>query len=154
MLFIEFRFFVFFLIVLTVHWALRGNTARKVWLLVCSHVFYACFFLGDPPDASGAHTDAFPLWSFFWKVKNHQPLPVGWWFPFVLMGSTCMDYLVGVGIGDAKREGTRKAWLLVSLVINLGVLCIFKYYNFFIGSPPPLPPWLRRPHPRRGRETI
>jgi len=48
MLFIEVRFFVFFLVVFGVHWALRTNTARKVWLLCCSHFFYACFFIGDP----------------------------------------------------------------------------------------------------------
>jgi alginate O-acetyltransferase complex protein AlgI len=123
MLFIEIRFFVFFLIVLGVHWALRGNTARKAWLLVCSHFFYACFFIGNPVD-------------FYQHVTHGEwaKLPVGWWFPLVLMGSTVMDYLVGLGIADAKSEWKRRAWLLVSLCINLGVLCFFKYYNFFIAS--------------------
>lgn len=44
MLFVEFRFFIFFAIVFSVHWALPGNTGRKAWLLLCSHIFYACFF--------------------------------------------------------------------------------------------------------------
>jgi len=43
MLFIEGRFFVFFLIVFTVHWWLRGMRVRKNWLLLCSYVFYGAW---------------------------------------------------------------------------------------------------------------
>lgn len=43
MLFIEFRFFVFLGVVLAVHWLLRGNTRRKLWLLGCSYFFYAAW---------------------------------------------------------------------------------------------------------------
>jgi alginate O-acetyltransferase complex protein AlgI len=129
MLFVEFRFFLFFLVVFSVHWALRGNTARKVWLLAASHFFYACFFIGDP-------------WTFGHQVAARQPLPAGWWFPFVLMGSTCLDFAVGLGIGNAKVEARRKAWLLASLAANLGVLILFKYYNFFIGSASGFLAWL------------
>jgi len=49
MLFSEFRFLPFFLVVFAVHWALRANVARKSWLLVASYVFYAAWdwrFLG------------------------------------------------------------------------------------------------------------
>src|SRR4051794_18693370 len=109
MLFVEFRFLIFFAVVFSVHWALRGNTARKVWLLACSHFFYACFFVGDPV-------------SFWEKVRAHKALPAGWWFPLVLIASTCMDYAVGLGIGDATSERRRKGWLLLSLGVNLGVL--------------------------------
>ncbi|MEM8709928.1 MAG: MBOAT family O-acyltransferase [Planctomycetota bacterium] len=41
MLFVEFRFLFFFAAVLAVNWALRWNTARKVWLLGASYAFYA-----------------------------------------------------------------------------------------------------------------
>ncbi len=129
MLFVEFRFLLFFLVVFSVHWALRGNSARKIWLLLASHFFYACFFIGDP-------------WSFWQKVASHQPLPAGWWFPFVLIASTCLDFAVGLGIADAKNEARRKAWLLLSLAANLGVLLLFKYYNFFIGSASGFLGWL------------
>lgn len=134
MLFVEFRFFVFFLVVFCVHWALRSNTARKVWLLACSHFFYACFFIGDPGD-------------FFANVRAGAwgKLPVGWWFPAVLIGSTLMDYLVGIRIADARSERGRKAWLLVSLAINLGVLGFFKYFNFFIASASGFLAWLGLP---------
>ena len=131
MLFVQLRFVVFFLIVFAVHWALRTNTTRKAWLLIASHFFYACLFLGGPNSASA---DQFPLFTFWEALKAGKELPTGWWFPFVLWGSTIMDYVVGLGIGRAQEESRRKAWLFVSLAMNLGVLGFFKYYNFFVDS--------------------
>ena len=131
MLFVEFRFFFFFAVVFSVHWALRSNTARKWWLLLSSHFFYACFFIGEP--------------SAFFNHLTHgewAQLPAGWWFPAVLWGSTCMDYAVGLGIADASSEGRRKRWLLASLVANLGVLCVFKYFNLFLSSAAGFLDWL------------
>ena len=46
-LFVEFRFLWIFAIILGMHWALRNHTARKVWLLIASHAFYTCFFIGN-----------------------------------------------------------------------------------------------------------
>ena len=43
MLFVEFRFVVFFLVVFAVYWRLRSNTARKTWLLAGSYFFYGCW---------------------------------------------------------------------------------------------------------------
>ena len=43
MLFVEPRFLLFFLIVIGVHWALRSNLPRKIWLLIASYVFYAAW---------------------------------------------------------------------------------------------------------------
>ncbi|HED66473.1 MAG TPA: MBOAT family protein [Planctomycetes bacterium] len=43
MLFSELRFLPFFLIVFSVHWALRSNRSRKVWLLLASYFFYGCW---------------------------------------------------------------------------------------------------------------
>src|SRR6266480_130995 len=43
MSFVEFRFLWFFLIVFAVYWAMRGNTERKIWLLICSYAFYAAW---------------------------------------------------------------------------------------------------------------
>jgi len=43
MLFVEFRFFWFFLAVFAVYWSLRENRTRKIWLLLCSYFFYACW---------------------------------------------------------------------------------------------------------------
>jgi alginate O-acetyltransferase complex protein AlgI len=49
MIFTEFRFLGFFAIAFGVHWALRSQRARKLWLLACSYVFYGAWdwrFLG------------------------------------------------------------------------------------------------------------
>src|SRR4051812_17746426 len=43
MLFVEFRFFWFFLAVFCVYWSLRDNRSRKIWLLLCSYFFYAAW---------------------------------------------------------------------------------------------------------------
>src|SRR5207253_11061648 len=43
MSFVEFRFLWFFLVVFIVYWTMRNNTARKVWLLLCSYSFYAAW---------------------------------------------------------------------------------------------------------------
>jgi alginate O-acetyltransferase complex protein AlgI len=131
MLFVQFRFLIFFLIVFAIHWLLRGNTARKVWLLLASHFFYACLFLGGPNSAAA---DEFPPLTFYNALVAHTALPVGWWFPLVLWGSTIMDYIVGLGLGRVQTEGKRRAWLLVSLCVNLGVLGFFKYANFCLDS--------------------
>src|SRR5205085_4109906 len=137
MLFVEFRFFAFFLVVFSVHWALRNNTARKLWLLLCSHFFYACFFIGDPVEFYGF------VRSGNWTALNAAH--PGWWFPTVLWASSVMDYVVGLGIADSPRDSGRKAWLLVSLCVNLGVLCFFKYYNFFVGSASSFLTWFGLP---------
>ncbi len=119
-LFVEFRFLWIFAIIFGVNWMLRSNTSRKVWLLVCSHVFYGCFFIGAP-------SEFFPnLFAGKWSA-----LPAGWWFPSLLWFSTIMDYYVGLGIEDAKTDRRRKQWVGMSLLVNLGVLGFFKYYGFF-----------------------
>jgi len=55
-------------------------------------------------------------------------------FLFLLMFSTFLDYFTGIKMHDAKSEGMKKFWFWLSIVINLGFLGIFKYYNFFAES--------------------
>jgi D-alanyl-lipoteichoic acid acyltransferase DltB (MBOAT superfamily) len=53
---------------------------------------------------------------------------------FLLFGMAISNYFVGIEIDRAKTEGKRIRWLISGLVVNIGTLCIFKYFNFFIGS--------------------
>ncbi|MEI8052829.1 MAG: MBOAT family O-acyltransferase [Bacteroidota bacterium] len=55
-------------------------------------------------------------------------------FLFLLMFSTFLDYFTGFKIHDAKSKKGKLTWLYISIVINLGFLCFFKYYNFFADS--------------------
>jgi alginate O-acetyltransferase complex protein AlgI len=57
-----------------------------------------------------------------------------WRFLFLLMFSTLLGYSTGQKIKEAKTQQTKKIWLWSSIVLNLGFLGIFKYYNFFIES--------------------
>lgn len=54
-----------------------------------------------------------------------------WRFVPLLAFSTFLDYYTGWRIYKGKAK---KTWLGISLVVNLGLLGFFKYYNFFTGS--------------------
>jgi D-alanyl-lipoteichoic acid acyltransferase DltB (MBOAT superfamily) len=61
----------------------------------------------------------------------------GWWdyrFLSLIIFSSFIDYFVGKKIEKANGKENKKRWLLVSLCSNLGLLAIFKYYNFFADS--------------------
>lgn len=52
----------------------------------------------------------------------------------ILGGTIVIDYYAGLWIERAQNEVKRKQLLILSLVTNVGVLCVFKYYNFFISN--------------------
>ena len=57
----------------------------------------------------------------------------GWWswkFMGLLMLSTLLDYTYGFWVASPNRKKA-KVFLWLSIINNLGILCIFKYYNFF-----------------------
>ena len=59
----------------------------------------------------------------------------GWWdwrLLFLLIFLSLFNYFVGIKIDASITPGHRKSWLITGLVINLGVLGFFKYFNFFI----------------------
>ena len=55
-------------------------------------------------------------------------------FLFLLMFSTFLDYYTGLKMQDAKDRKGKKFWFWLSIVVNLGFLGFFKYYNFFVQS--------------------
>jgi len=59
----------------------------------------------------------------------------GWWdwrFLSLILFSTIVDFLVGLMLSKEENETKRKALLWTSILVNLGFLGFFKYYNFFI----------------------
>jgi D-alanyl-lipoteichoic acid acyltransferase DltB (MBOAT superfamily) len=48
--------------------------------------------------------------------------------------SSFIDFKLGKKIFTSKVDKQRKRWLLISLIANLGMLSVFKYYNFFAES--------------------
>lgn len=109
MLFVEPRFLFFLLVVLAVHWALRANRARKLWLLSCSYFFYGSW---------------------------------DWRFLSLILVSTAVDYGAGLALGSVQGTRPRRAWLALSVSVNIGILAVFKYFDFFARSAAPLLRWL------------
>lgn len=61
----------------------------------------------------------------------------GWWdwrFLFLIFFSTLVDYFVGLKIPKAENPYMKTGLLVLSLLVNLGLLAFFKYYNFFLDS--------------------
>lgn len=59
----------------------------------------------------------------------------GWWdwrFLSLILFSTLVDYSVGLKLKDEEKQNKRKILLWISLLVNLGFLGFFKYYNFFL----------------------
>ncbi|WP_018674752.1 MBOAT family O-acyltransferase [Riemerella columbina] len=61
----------------------------------------------------------------------------GWWdwrFLFLILFSTILDYTLGRLLDDEDNLKKRKLLITISIVVNLGFLGFFKYYNFFIDN--------------------
>jgi len=59
-----------------------------------------------------------------------------WWDPrfiVLILTSTVADYFLGIWL-EATSGPRKKVLLATSLVVNLGLLGFFKYYDFFAGS--------------------
>lgn len=55
-----------------------------------------------------------------------------WRFLALLITSSLVDYFAGIGIAATPSKLGRKLIFLASIIWNLGVLFLFKYFNFFI----------------------
>jgi len=110
------EFAVFFVVTLVIYWRLP-LPAQNVFLLVASYVFY------------------------------------GWvhpWWPVLLLITTVVDYWAARRIAENSRPqdlktsrpqdlktsspGRKKTWLLLSIIANLGLLGLYKYFDFFVGN--------------------
>lgn len=61
----------------------------------------------------------------------------GWWdwrFLSLILFSTLVDYAVGRRLGQTDQLNRRKVLLWISIIVNLGFLGLFKYYNFFLDN--------------------
>ena len=61
----------------------------------------------------------------------------GWWdwrFLSLIFFSTVVDYIVGQQLRIEKNQLKRRILLWTSILVNLGFLGFFKYYNFFLDN--------------------
>ena len=84
-------------------------------------------------------------WGLFSKTKTSQNsfllccslfFYAAWDYRFLILIilSISIDYYLGIAIYSSHRTITRKVFLGLSILINFGLLFIFKYFNFFIES--------------------
>lgn len=101
--------------------------------MVFSSIFFLLYFL--PVFLLGYHfIDK--------KYKNYWVLTASiffyaWGAPkfiFVVLGATIIDFFVVNKIFSSNSLQTKKKWLILSLILNLGLLAYFKYANFFVDN--------------------
>ena len=77
-----------------------------------------------------------------WKLKNAVLLLFSlvfyaWGEPkyvFLMIGTITLFFVCGLAIEKAKTQSWKKFWLVLSVVISIALLAIFKYADFAIGS--------------------
>jgi alginate O-acetyltransferase complex protein AlgI len=92
-----------------------------------------------------------------WALRRHQHQKIwlllcsyafyaawDWRFLALIWLSTLVDHAVGLKLADSQGA-RRKHWMWLSLVTNLGLLGVFKYFDFFTSSGSQLLGWLGLP---------
>jgi alginate O-acetyltransferase complex protein AlgI len=120
MLFCSWNFAQFFVIVFAVYWfvpwhRLRWNIplpGRRTFALT-GHEVRIWWLLAA---------------SFYFYASWNKKLAL------LIVASTLADYFIGLGLQACQAPRLRRALLGLSLAANLGLLCYFKYANFFLQS--------------------
>lgn len=110
MLFNSFEFLVFFPVVFGLYWLLRKNFKwQNVLLLLSSYVFYA------------------------WWDWRFLGLLLGMSLFSWICGKATINYVEESG-GGQNVAFASKIWLVANIIVDIGILAIYKYYNFFVES--------------------
>ena len=83
-----------------------------------------CYFI--IPASRLRMRNLFLLVASYYFYMNWKPV-----YALLLLTSTVVTYLAAIGIGHFQERWRKKACLIASLVLNLAILFLFKYYNFF-----------------------
>lgn len=98
------------------------NTALFIYLFLVLLFFYQFVYHKQKPRIL-----YLTLFSLFFYYKS------GGMFFLLLISSTIVDFNLAKWIYNSKSKVAKRVLLIVSLVINLGLLFYFKYTNFLIG---------------------
>lgn len=90
--------------------------------VVC--VVYFCI-----PASQLRARNLFLLVASYYFYMNWEPV-----YALLLLTSTCVTYLAALGIGHFEEKRMKKLCLVSSLVLNLAILFLFKYYNFLASN--------------------
>ena len=59
----------------------------------------------------------------------------GWWdwrFLLLIALTSLCSWGSGIFIGKAKTKRKAKLWMWLNIILNIGILAVFKYYDFFV----------------------
>lgn len=71
----------------------------------------------------------FLLFASYYFYFSYNP-----WFLLLLIGTSSLDFYMAKAISATEHQAKRKLLLLTSILSNIGVLFIFKYFVFFYNS--------------------
>jgi alginate O-acetyltransferase complex protein AlgI len=69
-----------------------------------------------------------------WLLLAASYIFYGWWdfrFAFLLLATSLLDYWLALCIDNSADRKRKRLFLTLSICSNMGVLCLFKYLNFF-----------------------
>ncbi len=99
------------------------NTPIFFWFFCIFILFYGFVFLKQTPRVYLILVGSL----VFYGAWNYSFIPL-------LVGSGIADYFIAQAIGNSSDQTIKKRWITLSLIINLGVLAIFKYADFALES--------------------
>ncbi len=99
------------------------NTPIFFWFFCIFILFYGFAFLKQTPRLYLILISSL----VFYGAWNYAFIPL-------LVGSGIADYYIAQAIDKSQSRQSKKRWLILSLVINLGILATFKYADFAIES--------------------
>ncbi len=105
MLFNSLDYALFLVVVLCAYWLLARSARLRVPRLLFVLVASSAFYMAWNP-----------------------------WYLGLILFSTLVDWLVARSIAKTDDETLRKRWLSISVVVNLGLLGTFKYFDFGASS--------------------
>ncbi len=94
-----------------------------IFILFLPCVFAAYWLLKGP------WRNLFLLAASYYFYFSYNP-----WFLLLLVGTSGLDYYLAKLISNSENHKARKLFLVISLVSNIGVLFIFKYFIFFYNT--------------------
>ena len=100
-------FFLFFVLAVGLLSYFTPRKIRYIWLLACSYLFY--WFSPESP------------------VKNLLPLAL-------LVGATLFSYWCALVIELLSSKALKRLFMLLPVLAGIGMLVLFKYYDFFAGG--------------------
>ena len=99
------------------------NTPIFFWFFAIFILFYGFVFLKQKPKVYLILVGSL----VFYGAWNYSFIPL-------LVGSGVADYFIAQAIYKASTQQRKKQWVTLSVVLNLGLLAVFKYADFVLNS--------------------